>query len=244
VFRQAARSRIIVNAHRIHRGEMPQADPGGTGDFFLVRARDPGEVRARLLQVVLERIPRKFGLHPMREVQVLTPMNRGPLGATALNADLRERLNPGSTPCLERGGVSFSRDDKIIQLVNDYDKDVFNGDIGRVASVDPATRTAVLEFEGRKLPYEHHELDDVALAYATTIHKSQGSEYPAVVLVLSSQHHVMLERNLLYTAVTRGRRLVVVIAETKALARAVRTTRAGRRRTALAGRLAGRSNAP
>ena len=237
IFRQAAASRIIVNAHRINQGQMPERPKDPESDFFVIAAETPEEVHERLLQVVLERIPRRFGLHPVDDVQVLTPMNRGGLGARALNVDLQQRLNPDATPRISRFGWTYAPGDKVIQTQNDYDKDVFNGDIGRIARIDEGEGLLWIDFDGREVEYGFGELDEVALAYATTVHKAQGSEYPAVVIPLATQHYNLLERNLLYTGVTRGRRLVVLIAQTKALAMAVNRAGSGKRLTRLAQRL-------
>ncbi len=237
IFRQAAASRIIVNAHRINQGQMPERPKDPESDFFVIAAETPEEVHERLLQVVLERIPRRFGLHPVDDVQVLTPMNRGGLGARALNVDLQQRLNPDATPRISRFGWTYAPGDKVLQTQNDYDKDVFNGDIGRIARIDEGQGLLWIDFDGREVEYGFGELDEVALAYATTVHKAQGSEYPAVVIPLATQHYNLLERNLLYTGVTRGRRLVVLIAQTKALAMAVNRAGSGKRLTRLAQRL-------
>jgi exodeoxyribonuclease V alpha subunit len=239
IHRQAAASRIVVNAHRINRGEMPLApEPvGAPSDFYVVRAKGPEELHARLIEVVTERIPRRFGLDPVRDLQVLTPTNRGGLGARALNVELQRRLNPDAEPRLTRFGSTYAPGDKVIQTVNDYDKEVFNGDIGRIRRIDTEQGTLTIDFDGRAVEYEASELDEVALAYATSVHKSQGSEYPAVVVPLAMQHYPLLERNLLYTAVTRGRRLVVLVAEPRALALAVKTVRSRGRVTNLAERL-------
>jgi exodeoxyribonuclease V alpha subunit len=239
IFRQASASRIVVNAHRINRGQMPLApEPGGApSDFYLVSGQTPEELHARLLEVVTERIPRRFGLDPVRDLQVLTPTNRGGLGARALNVDLQQRLNPAGEPRITRFGSTYAPGDKVIQTVNDYDKEVFNGDIGRIARIDLEEGTITVDFDGRPVEYAASELDEVALAYATSVHKSQGSEYPAVVVALATQHYPLLERNLLYTAVTRGRRLVVVVAQPRALAMAVKGVRSGGRVTNLAERL-------
>ncbi len=240
IFRQAATSRIIVNAHRINRGEMPvepeAADPT-TRDFYVIPAKTPEEIQDKLLRLVTERIPRRFGLHPIRDIQVLTPMNRGSLGAMALNGVLQQALNPDAHPKVSRFGWTYAPGDKVIQTVNDYDKDVFNGDIGHVIRVDPEDGLVVVHFDAREATYELGELDEVALAYTATVHKSQGSEYPAVVIPLATQHYPMLERNLLYTGVTRGKQLVVIIGQPKALAIAVRTVKSTRRLTNLAARL-------
>jgi exodeoxyribonuclease V alpha subunit len=246
IFRQAAQSRIITNAHRINRGLLPEAtEPGAEpGDFYLITADTPEQIHAKLLQVVTERIPARFGLDPIRDVQVLTPMNRGELGARTLNLDLQQRLNAGAAPSVSRFGWTFAPGDKVIQTVNNYDKEVFNGDIGRVKGVDLEAGIVTLDFDGRGVDYTLDELDEIALAYATTIHKSQGSEYPAVVIPITTQHYTLLERNLLYTGVTRGRRLVVLIGQTRALAIAVKTVRARQRLTNLAARLAEDSRLP
>jgi exodeoxyribonuclease V alpha subunit len=241
IFRQAAASRIIVNAHRINQGFLPERPaPGEESDFYLVYAKTPEEVRDRLLEVVTQRIPRRFGLDPVREVQVLTPMNRGVLGVHSLNVELQRRLNPDKTPRVERFGSTYAAGDKVIQTVNNYDKEVFNGDIGTLTRIDPEEGLLWVDYDGRSVEYELAELDEVALAYAATVHKSQGSEYPAVVIPLATQHYTLLERNLLYTAVTRGRRLVVLIAQPKALAIAVKNLRSVQRLTNLRARLAGK----
>jgi exodeoxyribonuclease V alpha subunit len=235
VFRQASESRIIVNAHRINRGEMPELSPAGDqGDFYFSEADDPDQAVQRLLQIVHERIPARFGLDPVRDVQVLCPMNRGALGARSLNVALQQLLNPGAGPRVERFGSAFSTGDKVMQIENDYDKDVYNGDLGFVSSIDAESGELVVDFDGRDVVYELGELDRLVLAYATTIHKSQGSEYPAVVIPVSTQHYPMLQRNLLYTGVTRGRRLVVLVGQRKALAIAVAGRQARRRWSKLA----------
>ncbi len=225
VFRQAARSHIVANAHRIREGrmpEIPEVSPRATTDFYFIPAEDPEEIRGLLVRLVRDRIPRRFGLDPMREVQVLTPMQRGDLGARRLNALLQTALNP-SGPAIERFGQTFRVGDKVIQLDNDYEKRVFNGDIGRLIELRPDTREVRVQFDDdRVVTYHELELDSLAPAYALTIHKSQGSEYPAVVVPIHTQHYVMLQRNLLYTAITRGRRLVVLIGSPRALAIAVR----------------------
>ena len=235
IFRQAAESRIIVNAHRINRGEMP-LDRGGEGlsDFYFVPAVEPEEIYSKLLEVVTRRIPATFGLDPVRDIQVLSPMNRGGLGTGSLNAALQRALNPESGEGVVRFGTNYSRGDKVIQLVNNYDKDVFNGDIGVIKAVGEEERTVTVDFDRRDVEYEFAELDELGLAYATSIHKSQGSEYPAVVIPLAMQHYMLLQRNLLYTAVTRGRKLVMVIGQKKALAMAVRNRDASVRLTNLA----------
>jgi exodeoxyribonuclease V alpha subunit len=229
VFRQAATSRVIVNAHRINRGQMPELDAVQGSDFFFVDAVDPEEGVRRLLGVVRDRIPARFGLDPIRDVQVLCPMNRGGLGARALNVELQQALNPPGEHRVERFGWTFGPGDKVMQVVNNYERDVFNGDLGVIAGLDPEEGELTVSFDGRLVTYGYGELDELVLAYATTIHKAQGSEYPAVVIPLSTQHYAMLARNLLYTGVTRGKRLVVLVGQRRALAIAVRN-QGGRRR--------------
>ena len=230
VFRQAAESRIIVNAHRINAGAVPELDPPeAISDFYFVPADDPESAVPRVLELVRTRIPRRFGLDPVRDIQVLCPMNRGGVGARSLNIELQAVLNPAGERKVERFGWTFARGDKVMQVENDYDKEVYNGDIGRVDDVDPELGEVTARFDGRTVAYGFGELDALVPAYATTIHKSQGSEYPAVVIPLMTQHYVMLRRNLLYTGVTRGKRLVVLVGQRKAIAIAVRAA-SGRRR--------------
>jgi len=235
VFRQAAESRIIVAAHRINRGEMPDvsASAENRSDFYFVDVADPDEVGGRIVQLVKERIPQRFGLDAVRDIQVLCPMNRGSAGARSLNLALQAAVNPGGTPRVERFGWTFAVGDKVMQVENDYDKDVYNGDLGRVAAIDEPTATMTIDFDGRAVAYDFGELDRVVLAYATTIHKAQGSEYPAVVIPVTTQHYPMLERNLIYTGVTRGRQLVVLVGQKKALAIAVRGQQMRKRWTKL-----------
>jgi exodeoxyribonuclease V alpha subunit len=229
VFRQAAESRIIVNAHRINQGRMPEWVQDPASDFHFIECADPEEGVGKILQIVRERIPTRYGLDPIRDIQVLCPMNRGGLGARSLNIDLQKTLNGLGELRVERFGSTYSSGDKVMQVENDYEKDVYNGDLGVVRSIDPESSEMVIEFDGREVTYGFGELDEVALAYATTIHKSQGSEYPAVVIPLTTQHYPMLRRNLLYTAVTRGKRLVVIVGQRKALAIAVKGAGAKRR---------------
>jgi exodeoxyribonuclease V alpha subunit len=248
IFRQAATSQIIVNAHRINHGQMPEPpgddDEKAVRDFYVFPAETPEAIQDLLLQVVAEDIPQRFGFHPLRDIQVLTPMNRGSLGVRVLNGALQESLNPAAMPRVTRFGWTYRPGDRVMQTVNNYDKDVFNGDIGHVVQVEPDEGVVTLDFDGRQVRYELGELDEIALAYAATVHKSQGSEYPAVVIPLATQHYLMLERNLLYTAVTRGKRLVVVIGQEKALRIAIRTMRSRRRLTNLSARLRHAEQAP
>jgi exodeoxyribonuclease V alpha subunit len=217
---------------------MPlKGETGELTDFYFIPSDTPEDIHAKLLQVVTERIPKRFGMHPVRDIQVLTPMNRGGLGSHSLNAELQKALNPDSEPRVTRFGTTFSPGDKVIQTVNDYDKEVFNGDIGHIASIDTEEGILRIIFDDREVEYEFGELDEIALAYATSIHKSQGSEYPAVVIPLAMQHYTLLERNLIYTAVTRGKKLVTIIGQPKALAMAVKNKNATKRLTNLAARL-------
>ena len=238
IFRQATSSKIIINAHRINQGRLPEKlKEKEASDFYFIQAGTPEEIHAKLMHVVTKRIPIRFNLHPINDVQVLTPMNRGGLGARSLNIDLQARLNPDRYPRISRFGWTYAPNDKVIQTVNNYDKEVFNGDIGRVTSIDEEEGLVIIDFDGRKVEYETGELDELSLAYATSVHKSQGSEYPAVVIPLAMQHYMLLERNLLYTAVTRGKKLVVVIGQMKAFATAVKRTGSMKRLTNLQQRL-------
>ncbi len=237
IFRQAARSLIVTNAHRINLGQLPiAAAPGSKADFFIIERRDAERARATLIELVTTRIPERFGLDPVRDVQVLTPMNRGATGAIALNESLQAALNPRGE-VLAYGERTYRVGDKVMQLRNDYDKNVFNGDVGLVARIDPEARQLVVRFEEREVAFEQSEFHDLVLAYACTVHKSQGSEYPAVVLPLLTNHFVMLSKNLLYTAITRGRRLVVLVCDPRALELALSEGRREERRTRLASRL-------
>ena len=238
IFRQAEASRIVQNAHRIFRGEPPEsADADDSdADFFVIARRDPEEAAKTVQELVVRRIPKRFGLDPFSSVQVLAPMHRGPAGTTALNAMLQAALNPAG-PSLERRGQTLRVGDKVMQTKNDYDKEVFNGDIGTVESVDRKDSQARVRFYGRVVEYEDAEIDMLTLAYCTSIHKSQGSEYPAVVLPLLTSHFVMLSRNLLYTAVTRAKKLCCLVADPRAIRLALAETRKEQRMTKLSERL-------
>jgi exodeoxyribonuclease V alpha subunit len=230
VFRQAAESRIIVNAHRINQGAIPDLrKPEAASDFYFVEAEDPDNAVPLIIELVKTRIPRRFGLDPIRDIQVLCPMNRGGVGARSLNIEIQAALNPAGERKVERFGWTFAPGDKVMQVENDYDKEVYNGDIGYVEDVDPDEGELKASFDGRSVVYGFGELDTLVPAYAATIHKSQGSEYPAVVIPVMTQHYTMLQRNLLYTGVTRGKRLVVLVGQKKAVAIAVRSV-SGRRR--------------
>jgi exodeoxyribonuclease V alpha subunit len=223
VFRQAAESRIVVNAHRINQGQMPEPAPKGEeSDFYFVEIAEPEEGVRKLIEMVHQRIPRRFGLDPLKDIQVLCPMNRGVLGARNLNHELQRVLNPSPPASVERFGWRFSPGDRVMETQNDYDREVFNGDLGTVSRIDEEEGALAVSFEGREVIYPYGELDTLVPAFATTIHKSQGSEYPAVVIPLTTQHYPMLARNLVYTGVTRGKRLVVIIGQRKALGIAVR----------------------
>jgi exodeoxyribonuclease V alpha subunit len=243
IFRQAAESLIVTNAHRIHDGELPElgeAPPGGPRadrrDFFFLEEEDPAAAAALVRDLVVTRLPRRYDLSPF-DIQVLAPMHRGELGASNLNQLLQDALTAGAAE-LHIGGRRFRVGDRVMQLRNNYDKDVFNGDLGRVTRIaHDAAEVAVL-FDDADIVYQTDELDELALAYAATVHKSQGSEYPAVVIPLHTQHYVMLQRSLLYTAVTRGKRLVVLVGTKKALAIAVRNAEVASRFSRLCQRLA------
>lgn len=240
VFRQAAHSRIITNAHRINEGQMPEfAAKGGESDFFFVEREEPERIADTLIDVVKHRMPGKFRLDPIRDIQVLCPMNRGSLGIRELNLRLQTELNPArpEEPSVEKFGWQFRIRDKVIQTENDYDKDVFNGDIGQIVKIDPVEREVTIRFDQREVLYDFGELDEIALAYAITIHKSQGSEFPAIVTPLATQHYLLLQRNLVYTGITRGKKLVVLIGQRKALAMAVRNNKTESRFTGLLARL-------
>jgi exodeoxyribonuclease V alpha subunit len=238
VFRQAAESEIILNAHRINNGEAPNlANPTDRlGDFYFIRQDDPEKAAAMVVDLVCEHIPRRFGLNAFDDIQVLSPMHKGSCGAANLNTLLQNALNP-QTLKLQRGERQFRLGDKVMQIRNNYDKDVFNGDIGRIIHVHPEDREITVRFDATNVIYPWDDLDELAPAYAISVHKSQGSEYPAVVLPLLTQHYVMLQRNLIYTGVTRGKRLVVLVGSAKAVHMAVANNRMGKRHTWLAHRL-------
>jgi exodeoxyribonuclease V alpha subunit len=236
IFRQAEGSLIVHNAHRIHRGELPEGETRPDGEFYVLERDKPEDAVDLILEVVTKRIPNRFGLDPKTDVQVLTPMHKGDAGAIALNERLQKALNP-SGQSVTRGSKTLRVGDKVMQLRNNYDKDVYNGDVGYVSALDEVERTLRVLFDEREVIYEDGDFDELTLAYATTIHKSQGSEYPAVVVPMLMQHYVMLSRNLLYTAVTRGKKLVVLVVDPRAVALALGETRREDRRTYLAERL-------
>ncbi len=243
IFRQATKSLIVTNAHRINAGEAPIVPEAGTDtDFFFIERTTAEAAQKTIVELVARRIPHRFGLDPVRDIQVLTPMHRGAAGAVALNEALQAVLNPVG-PSIQRGSRTFRSGDKVMQLRNDYDRNVWNGDVGVVASIDGEEGSLVVSYDGgekapaREVPYDGSSLDELTLAYACTIHKSQGSEYPAVVIPLLTAHFVMLSKNLLYTAVTRGKRLVVLVADSRAVTLALAADRKDERRTRLGPRL-------
>jgi len=238
IFRQAQESLIIMNAHRVNRGEFPQLKPaqGRQEDFYFIERDDPEKALELVKELCQRRLPKAFHFNPVEDIQVMTPMHKGVVGVANLNAELQKLLNPeGET--ITRGGRLFRIGDKVMQVRNNYEKEVFNGDIGRVAGIDLEEQEIVVSFEDREVCYELNELDELVLAYAISIHKSQGSEYPAVVVPILSQHYIMLQRNLLYTAITRAKKLVVLVGSKRAIAMAVRNNRVQRRYTALDDRL-------
>ncbi len=242
VFRQAAASAIVANAHRINQGQLPlspEKDASGatpSSDFYFLPIEEPEAAVERLIRTVKESLPRKFGLDPMEHVQVITPMQRGVLGARNLNQALQAALNPEGE-AIERFGYQYRVGDKVMQMTNDYQKDVFNGDSGRIIQLNDAERSVKVRFEHRVVEYDYQELDELSLSYAITVHKSQGSEYPFVVLPIHTQHFVLLQRNLLYTAITRGKKMVLLMGSPKAVAIAVRNTDSRQRITRLRDRL-------
>ena len=226
IFRQADNSRIVRNAHRVNQGYLPELEPvqGELSDFYFVPAEDAEDGQRKVVEIVAGRIGRRFGLDPVQDVQVLSPMHRGPLGVRLLNATLQAVLNPAPESGaveVERFGWKYRAGDKVMQTENDYERDVFNGDVGRIVSIDPGAEQMTIAFDGRPVQYRFSDLDRLMLAYAVTVHKSQGSEYPAVVIPITTHHYVMLRRNLLYTAITRGRKLVVIVGQKWALQKAV-----------------------
>ena len=235
IFRQAQTSRIIMNAHRVNKGQMPDLSNGRNTDFFFMEKEDPEEAAATIVELVKTKLSRYYRVAPS-EIQVLTPMQRGVVGATNLNQLLQESVNPGDTG-LRRGGYIFREHDKVMQIRNNYDKEVFNGDIGVVERVNLEDRALFVRFDDRSVEYDSTELDELVLAYATTIHKAQGSEYPIVVMPVLMTHYVMLQRNLIYTGITRAKKGLVIVGTKKALALAVRTLTVTKRNTMLCDRL-------
>ena len=236
IFRQAETSLIVSNAHKINEGREPTSATNAQGDFFFIEKNDPLECLNTCVELVTRRIPKSFGLSPTQDIQVLSPMHRGVLGAMNLNEVLQKSINPKGDS-MQKGGRLLRVNDKVMQLRNNYDRQVFNGDLGRIHSIDPEDKVMHVEFDKKLVVYPFSELDELSLAYACTIHKSQGSEFPAVVIPLHGQHYVMLRRRLLYTAVTRGKKLVCIVGSRSALQMAVKNSRAQTRFTSLRDRL-------
>jgi exodeoxyribonuclease V alpha subunit len=237
IFRQARESLIVVNAHHINNGVVPSLRASGPkDDFYFIKQEDPEEALKIILELTAERIPRRFGFDPVEGIQILTPMHKGIVGVGNLNEELQRTLNPGDDDVI-RGTRKFRVSDKVMQIKNNYDKEVFNGDIGRISGIDSEDHEISIAFDGRDVVYDYTDLDEIVLAYAISVHKSQGSEYPAVIIPIFTQHYVLLQRNLIYTAVTRGRKLVVMVGTEKALAIAVKNDKTQRRYTHLRQRL-------
>jgi exodeoxyribonuclease V alpha subunit len=240
IFRQAQKSPIVVNAHRVRRGKSPVlkplGDPDGVSEFYFLEQHNLNEVVSTIVELCTRTIPERFDFDPMNEVQVLTPMHKGLIGTTNLNQVLQKALNP--TPLMiEAMGSAFKIGDKIMHLKNNYQKEVFNGDIGIISSVNRKEKQLSVDYYGRMVPYDFAEMDEISLAYAISVHKSQGSEYPAVVMPIMTQHFVLLQRNLLYTAMTRGKNLVILVGTQKALNIALRNNKPTERLSGLALRL-------
>jgi exodeoxyribonuclease V alpha subunit len=238
IFRQARESSIIVNAHLINEGEMPnlKSSQDKLDDFYFIEQEDPQKVLELIITLVKERIPRRFGFDPLDDIQVLTPMHRGIVGGTNLNQELQKAINPGDEGVTRMGRI-YKVNDKVMQITNNYDKEVYNGDIGRILAIDAEAQEIIVSIDNRELPYGYSEIDELVHAYAVSIHKSQGSEYPAVVIPILTQHYILLQRNLLYTGVTRGKKLVVIIGTKKAMAIAIRNNKTQKRYTLLSGRM-------
>lgn len=235
IFRQAQSSRIVMNAHAINAGQFPNIKNGLDTDFFFINQEDADEMVKLIIGLVRDRLPKKYS-YPPKEIQVLTPMQRGTVGAGNLNIELQNALNP-TGPSLARGGYTFRQGDKVMQIRNNYDKNVFNGDIGYITAVDTNERSLTVTFDSRLVEYDITELDEIVLAYAVTIHKSQGSEFPVVVMPVTMKHFVMLQRNLIYTGITRAKKICVLVGTTKALAYAIRNQTVSKRNTKLKERL-------
>ncbi|GHT95089.1 ATP-dependent RecD-like DNA helicase [Alphaproteobacteria bacterium] len=236
IFRQAQESHIIVNSHRIINGQYPILDNAGNTDFYFMEEEDQDKVLDKILLMVQERIPKKFGYDPINDIQVLTPMNRGIVGTAKINESLQEAINPDGFEII-RGGRRYREGDKIMQIRNNYDKNVFNGDIGFISNIDPEEQSVTAVIDGKDVVYDYSELDELVLAYAVSIHKSQGSEYPVVVMPLVMSHYIMLQRNLLYTGITRGKELVIVIGSKKAMSISINNNKTMKRNTWLKERL-------
>ncbi len=240
IFRQAEASQIVVNAHRINQGLSPSINDGQAADsgsdFYFIEQEDPEKVLGIILELCQNRIPRRFGFDPVDDIQVLTPMHRGSVGAGNLNQQLQAALNPGQSG-VTRGERAYRVNDKVMQIRNNYDKDVFNGDIGRITAIDPDSREVTVAIDGRDVAYDFGDLDEIVPAYAVSVHKSQGSEYPVVIIPIVTQHYILLQRNLIYTAVTRGKKLVIIVGSRKAMAIGINNTQTRQRYTRLNHRL-------
>ncbi|MGM0569063.1 MAG: SF1B family DNA helicase RecD2, partial [Elusimicrobiota bacterium] len=237
IFRQARKSLIVRNAHRINKGLMPltKDNEKELSDFYFIESENPHQVLNIILELAKNRIPQRFALDPIDDIQVLSPMHKGTVGASSLNSELQKILNPHSKPFGE--SKEFRQGDKVMQIRNNYEKDVFNGDIGKIIKIDPTSKKLTICFEDRYIEYEWGEWDEVMPAYAVSVHKSQGSEYPAVIVPVVMQHYILLRRNLIYTAVTRGRKLTVLVGSKKALAMAIKNNSTAKRFTQLKERL-------
>jgi exodeoxyribonuclease V alpha subunit len=244
IFRQAKQSRIIINAHRINQGNLPvKSHPvleNESQDFFFIEQEDPERVLDIIITLVTERIPKRFGLNPMKDIQVLAPMHLGMVGASNLNRQLQSALNQNDQK-IHQGDQILRVGDKVMQIRNNYNRDVFNGDMGRISGLNWEEKQLWAQFDGHNVIYDFSDLNELVLAYAITVHKSQGSEYPAVIIPVLTQHYLLLQRNLIYTAVTRGRRLVVLVGSKKALAIAVKNNKPQKRHTYLCRRLRDKS---
>ena len=238
IFRQAKESLIIVNAHRVNNGQMPMVTyhKDHPQDFYFFEIEEPEKALEKIIELCKEKIPKKFGFNSVNDIQVLTPMHRGIVGVTNLNAELQKHLNHSSDE-FTRGGKVLKVGDKVMQIRNNYDKEVFNGDIGRIIKIDREEQVIVVDYDGRYIPYEYSELDEIVMAYAVSVHKSQGSEYPVIVMPILTQHYMLLQRNLLYTGVTRGKKLVILVGTKKAIAIAIKNNKPQKRYTLLRDRL-------
>ena len=240
IFRQAKKSQIIVNAHKINQGVIPSFGTSKLhsqeNDFYLIQQEDPDRVLEIILELVKVRIPQRFGFDPVDDIQVLTPMHKGVAGAGNLNRELQKMLNPVQEGVM-RGDQNYRISDKVMQVRNNYDKEVFNGDIGRITQIYPENQQLAISFDGREVTFDFSDLDEVVLAYAVSVHKSQGSEFPVVIIPVLTQHYILLQRNLIYTAVTRGQKLVVMVGTRKALAIGVKNDKTKKRFTYLKHRL-------
>ena len=239
IFRQAKESLIIVNAHKINNGILPSLKPSGQklDDFYFIEREDPEEALSIILELTKKRIPGRFGFDPIDDIQVLTPMHKGTVGAGNLNIQLQKALNPVKDEGVTRGNRNFMINDKVMQIKNNYDKEVYNGDIGRIIRINSESQEVVISFDGSDIGYDFTDLDEIVLAYAVSVHKSQGSEYPAIVMPILTQHYILLQRNLIYTGVTRGKKLVMIVGTKKALAIGVKNDKTQKRYTYLRYRL-------